>query len=142
MSPPDPQPRGTWLGVDIGGKRIGIARCDPTGTLASPVLVLQVKGRKTDIPAVAELAAREEAIGIVVGWPVRDDGVITEQTRKAERFATDLKRIVFIPVVLHDERFTTWEAEQRRPGATDADAAAVLLEDFLARRVAPKSSTY
>lgn len=135
-SSPDPLPRGAWLGVDIGGRRIGIARSDPTGTLASPVQVLLAKGRKTDIPAVAALATREEVVGIVVGWPVRDDGAITEQTRKAERFAAALAELIDLPVVLHDERFTTWEAEQRRPGATDADAAAVLLEDFLARRLA------
>jgi putative Holliday junction resolvase len=117
--------------VDVGDRRIGVAVSDELGMIATPLTILQARGRKHDIPALAQLAAREGAVGIVVGLPIRDDGAVTEQTEKAERFARRLAAATDLPVELHDERFTTWEAANRGRGDDDV-AAAVLLESFLA----------
>lgn len=120
----------------MGDRRIGVAVSDELGLIATPLTVLPAAGRRTDIPAVVALAEREGVVGIVVGLPIRDDGAWTEQTAKAERFARRLAAATTLPVRLHDERYTTWEAQQRRAGRRrgpdDAEAAAVLLESFLA----------
>ena len=130
--------RGRWLAVDFGERRIGIAVSDELELLATPLQVLPARGQRHDIPAILALAEQEGVIGIVVGWPLRDDGARTEVTERAERFARRLAAQTTLPVVLHDERFTTWEARQRRGrrarGPDDAAAAAVLLESFLATR--------
>jgi putative Holliday junction resolvase len=132
---------GTLLGVDFGDRKIGIARTDPTRTLASPIEVLPAKGWKTDVPAILARAARESAVGIVVGLPIREDGVETAQTEKTRRFIDRLRAAAKIPVFVHDERYTSWEAGQRRISrkagkrsklAEDAEAAAIILESFLA----------
>ncbi|GIW05355.1 MAG: putative pre-16S rRNA nuclease [Dehalococcoidia bacterium] len=121
----------------MGDRRIGLAVSDELGVIATPLAVLPAAGRKVDIPAIVALAEREGVAGIVVGLPIRDDGARTEQTDKAERFARRLAAATSLPVRLHDERYTTWEAQQRRAGRRrggpdDAEAAAVLLESFLA----------
>jgi putative Holliday junction resolvase len=124
--------------VDLGDRRIGVAVSDELGLIATPLTVLPAAGRRVDIPALVALAEREGVVGIVVGLPIRDDGARTEHTAKAERFARRLAAATALPVRLHDERYTTWEARQRRAGRRhgpdDAEAAAVLLESFLAER--------
>ncbi|MFN8532702.1 MAG: Holliday junction resolvase RuvX [Dehalococcoidia bacterium] len=124
--------------MDFGRRRIGLAVSDELGILATPLVVLQARGWRTDVPAIIAQAGREGVTGIVVGLPIRDDGERTEQTESAERFARRIADATELPVLLHDERFTTWEANQRREGrrrrADDAEAAAVLLESFLAGR--------
>ncbi len=130
--------------MDYGGKRIGLAVCDELGILSTPLTVLETRGRRTDVPAILAIAEREHAVGIVVGLPIRDDGARTEQTETCARLAAKLAEAAPIPVELHDERFTTWEANQRRAGKRrtgpdDAEAAAVLLESFLRGRQAAES---
>src|SRR5690606_22804184 len=62
------------LGVDPGTKRIGIAVSDLTGTIASPLLVLQrSKSPRHDLAEVARIARQEEAEVIVVGLPINMD---------------------------------------------------------------------
>jgi putative Holliday junction resolvase len=126
------------MAIDVGERRIGVAVSDELGMIATPLAVLPVAGRRTDIPALAALAEREGVVGIVVGLPIRDDGVRTAYTEKVERFARRLAAATPLPVRLHDERYTTWEALQRRAGRRrgpdDAEAAAVLLESFLAEQ--------
>ena len=77
--------------------------------------------------------ARARGQEIVVGLPVGLSGADTEQTRRA-CFAQRLGSRVEVPVDLYDERFTTSIAAARGgSGSEDSRAAAVLLEDYLAR---------
>ena len=82
-----------------------------------------------------ELAAELGAETIVVGLPITLSGGESDQTREAVRFADALRARVEVPVEMFDERFTTTIAS--RSGGTetseDSRAAAVLLEDWLAR---------
>jgi putative Holliday junction resolvase len=120
------------LAIDHGEARAGVAVCDPSGTIATPVGVVE----PPDPDAVAALAAERGAELLVVGLPVSLDGSEGAQARAAREFAAALAERVDVPVKTYDERLTTRLAEaSARQGATaapDALAAAHLLESFLA----------
>jgi putative Holliday junction resolvase len=131
---------GTRLAVDVGSARIGVARCDPDGLLASPLATIR-RGHG-DLDHLASLAAAEGAIEVIVGLPTGlsgRDGVAAAQARS---FAAALAaRLAPVPVRLVDERFTTAIAHNalrqagrgsraRRP-VVDKAAAALILQGAL-----------
>jgi putative holliday junction resolvase len=129
---------GVRLAVDVGSARIGVARSDPGGVLASPLTVLPAgPGAKDEL---VKLAAG--AIEVIVGLPTSLSGREGKAAAGARTFAADLaERLAPIPVRLVDERFTTTEAHGalRRSGkdsrarrqVVDSAAAAVLLQAAL-----------
>jgi putative Holliday junction resolvase len=123
------------LALDHGAVRCGTAVSDPSGTLATPLEpVLRPDSRK-GLQRVRALIDETGAERIVVGLPLGLAGHDTAQTRAARQFADRLAAQVPVPVELYDERFTTAIAG-RSVGSTaseDSRAAAVLLEDWLAR---------
>jgi putative pre-16S rRNA nuclease len=137
--------QGVRLAVDVGSVRVGVARSDPGGILASPLAVLASgPGAKTAQARaeLARLAASEGAIEVIVGLPTSLSGREGTAAAGAREFAADLAgRLAPVPVRLVDERFTTIEAHDalRRGGkdararrqVVDAAAAAVLLQAAL-----------
>jgi len=121
------------LALDHGSARCGCAVSDPTGTLATPLPVIERPDTKRGLAAVARLVDEQEPERVVVGLPLTLRGEEGEQAKRARTFAERLGRRVSVPVELHDERLTTRLAE-RTGGDTDADsrAAAHLLESYLA----------
>ena len=132
------------LSVDFGRARTGIAVCDKSEFLASPVTVIQEKYVPALVEKVAALAAEKKAERIVVGLPVNMNGTEGESARNARRFADDLHTASGIPVDLLDERCTTMEAHQflnatntrgkKRKAVVDAVSAVIILENYLAKR--------
>ena len=123
------------LALDYGSARCGCALSDPTGTLATPLEVIERPGTRRGFARVVELVREREAGRVVVGLPLGLSGHDTDQTRETRNWAGRLANAVDVPVDLYDERFTTAIAA-RSVGATTAEdsrAAAVLLEDWLAR---------
>lgn len=123
------------LALDYGSARCGCAVSDPTGTLATPIEAVEQPRSKAGMARLAALVGEREAGRVVVGLPVTLSGADSEQTREARAFADALRARVAVPVELYDERFTTAIAA-RSGGASsseDSRAAAVLLEDWLAR---------
>ena len=118
----DPVRSGVRLAVDPGSVRIGVARSDPSGVLATPLTV--VRRGKGDLDALASLAAAEEAMEIVVGLPWSLSGREGPAASAAKQFAADLAtRVAPLPVRLVDERFTTATAhEALRKGGHDSRA--------------------
>jgi putative Holliday junction resolvase len=126
---------GVRLGVDPGDARIGVARSDPTGFLATPLET--VRRGKGDLARIARLVRDEEAVEVVVGLPRSLSGGEGPAAAKTRDFAGRLAlRIAPVPVRLQDERLTTVSAEamlrdrgkkgaERR--AVDDQAAAVLI---------------
>ena len=98
------------LSVDFGRARTGIAICDPSEMLASPVTVINEKYVPNLVQKVASLAAEKKAELIVVGLPVNMDGSEGESAQNARRFAESLRETCGIPVDMLDERCTTMEA--------------------------------
>lgn len=135
------------LGIDYGGRRIGLALSDASGTLASPLRTLERPRSEPETvrlvcEEIARLAAADDGLAtIVVGWPRRLDGTPTAQTPIVEAFARAIGTATAIPVVLQDERLSSVEAEARlalkerdwrkRKSKLDAAAAAVVLQDYL-----------
>ena len=130
------------LGVDLGSKRIGIAVSDRTGTIATPLTVLQRSGSVArDHQQIAKLVLEEEAEVVVVGLPKNMDGSLGPAARAAMKEAEALATVVGVPVLTSDERRTTvtadramieagLDAKQRRK-IVDKVAAAVLLQHWL-----------
>ena len=101
------------LAVDPGSVRIGVARSDPSGALATPLTVVR-RGRG-DLDALASLAATEGAMEILVGLPRSLSGRDGPAATAARQFAADLAvRVAPLPVRLIDERFTTATAHAVR----------------------------
>jgi putative Holliday junction resolvase len=131
---------GIRIGVDPGSVRIGIARCDPAGVLASPLT--SVRRGKGDLRQLAALVREEEAVEVIVGLPTSLSGREGAAAAVAREFAGRLAtKLAPIPVRLVDERFTTTTAHgalraggrdaKARREIVDAAAAAVLLQSAL-----------
>ncbi len=126
------------LALDHGRARCGVAVSDPSGTLASPLAVIEKPDSGRGLDAIAALVREREIERVVVGLPTSLDGGESDQTRAARAFAAALRRRLGkrVLVELEDERLTTRMA-QRDPAGTrgeeDSRAAAHLLEGWLAR---------
>jgi putative holliday junction resolvase len=123
------------LALDHGAARCGVAISDPSGTLATPVGIVERPDSNRGLDAIAALVRERDAERVVVGLPLSLAGGDSAQTAEARAFAARLAERLAVPVELYDERFTTTLA-QRTPGAAaeDARAAAVLLEGWLEAR--------
>lgn len=133
---------GVRLGVDVGSVRIGIARSDPDGILATPLETV-ARGRG-DLERIAGIAAEYEAVEVIVGLPTSLSGRAGPAATAVRDFAAGLaERLAPEAVRLYDERFTTVTAEtglrergvrgQARRKLVDQAAAAVLLQAALDR---------
>jgi putative Holliday junction resolvase len=130
------------LGLDLGAKRIGVAVSDLTGTIASPLTVIQRSGRvAADHAAIARLAAEEEADAVVVGLPLSLNGDLGPAAKGVIAEVEQLRGALPIPVETYDERLTTVTADQAmiefrmraeaRRRIVDKVAAAVMLQNWL-----------
>jgi putative Holliday junction resolvase len=124
------------LALDHGTVRIGCALSDPSGTLATPLPVIE----PPEARAVAELVAEHGVERVVVGLPLHLSGEEGSQAGLARSFCAELEAMLSIPVETYDERLTTKMADAtRRGGATgarDSIAAAHLLQAYLAGQAA------
>ena len=138
------------LGIDVGDRRLGLAISDPSLTLARPLSTLAVNGIENAVdrvaPEIERLAAEEDGLtSIVVGLPTRLDGSPNEQTARVAAFIANLAARTRLPIVGVDERLTSREAEsrlalgerdwRRRKARLDRAAAAIILQDYLDRRM-------
>lgn len=133
------------LGVDLGDRRVGVAKTDPSGSLASPLCVIQ---RSTDRTLLGrELAAlidEWEIELVVIGLPRSLDGSLGPAGRKAQAEIRHLGDTLSVPVETYDERLTTVTAEQllrqaqhdsrAQRKSVDMVAAAVILQGWLERQ--------
>lgn len=128
------------LAVDWGERRVGLAVCDPTGTLASGLETLVVAGPADAAARVTAVAREVEADSIVVGLPLLLSGERGAAAEAAGRFAAALAAASGLPVATYDERLTSALAGRRMrergergraKGRVDQDAAIALLESWL-----------
>ena len=131
---------GVRLSVDVGSVRIGIARSDPDGLLASPLATVQ-RGAG-DLDRIASLASENKTVEVIVGLPTSLSGREGAAAGDARMFAGALaSRLAPVPVRLLDERFTTALAHEAlrqggkdsrvRRSVVDRTAAALLLQGAL-----------
>jgi putative Holliday junction resolvase len=131
-----------YLAVDYGTKRVGLAVCDELEFGAYPLTtVTRSRSLNHDLAEIARLARKEEAEAIVVGLPLNADGSHGPAAEAATAFARSLGKHTPLPITLHDEFLTTWEAQEeliaadvsrkKRRAVIDQMAAVYLLEAFL-----------
>jgi putative holliday junction resolvase len=137
------------VGIDFGGRRIGVAVSDPSRVIARPLATIQRPPGSGDRAAVGLVLAALEGLEregdpvdtLVVGLPRRLDGTPNQQTPLVERFVAALRAATSRAVVAQDERLSSHEADSRlavgerdwrkRKSRLDAAAAAVILQDYL-----------
>ncbi len=141
-----------YLAVDYGTKRVGLAVCDELEFGSYPLAtVTRSRSLNHDLAEIARYAKKEEAEGIVVGLPLNADGSHGPAALAATAFAKSLGKHTPLPITLHDEFLTTWEAQEeliaadvsrkKRRAVIDQMAAVYLLEAFLrAKKEKNKSS--
>ncbi len=124
------------LGLDVGAKRIGIARADTSTKLAFPLTTLEVNGN--ELAELTRLVKEVEPVAIVVGHPRNQTGEPTAQTAEVIKFSQHLEAFG-VPVVFQDESLTSVIAEERLlargkvydKASIDAEAAAIILQDYI-----------
>ena len=133
------------LGIDLGGKRIGIAISDNDGKVATPLQVLtRSKNTKEDHKKINDLVSEWEAEFVVVGMPYSLNGDKGPAAKAVEKEVEELASGVSVPVDVHDERLTTVIAAQelslqgldnkRQRKVIDQVAASVILQSWLDNR--------
>ncbi len=122
------------LALDFGSARTGVAVSDETGTLASPLDVVEGAATDAGLARIADLVTSHGAELVVVGLPLTLRGEHGRQAQETKAFVDALRDRVEVPVETFDERFTTTLAQQTGGrAAEDAVAAAHLLQDWLGR---------
>lgn len=132
------------IAVDFGDSRTGLAMCDKTEMLASPLCVISEKDFEECIKKTAEKIAENKADIAVVGYPKNMNNTVGERAEKCTLFAEKLKEQIGIPVELWDERCTTVSAHnylnitntrgRKRKAVVDAVAATIILESYMGWR--------
>lgn len=132
------------MAVDLGKARTGIALCDKTELLASPLTQINEYNREKLLDKISDLAKEKRAELLVVGLPKNMDGSEGESAKNARDFADELAEKTGLPVDMQDERGTTITAHnylnatdtrgKKRKSVVDAVAATIILEDYLNRR--------
>ena len=140
------------LAIDLGSKRIGLALSDEGGTLATPLDVLQVSSPRHAIEQILPILQRESVRRLLVGVPLNMDDTLGPAARNTIAWAKDLASRANLPLVLVDERLSSFDAEQslitRKRGGEkitrkqkkerlDALAAAGFLQAYLDGKLQP-----
>ena len=131
-----------FIGLDVGDVRIGVAKCDPLGILATAREVID-RNTTDPIKRIKEILDDEGTKKIVVGMHKSLDGTKKRQTEKVEEFVAILqKKIEGIEIIYIDERYSTTEAEhylknyskkngKARRQVVDMVAASIILQKHL-----------
>ena len=129
------------MALDVGDKTIGVAVCDELGITTTGVETVWRRGHAHDFPELTRLLEEWQPERLVVGLPMNMDGTEGPRAVKTRRFAGECARRLGRPVVLWDERLSTWEADgilrdrgvppQKRKAVIDQIAAEIILRSYL-----------
>lgn len=131
-----------YLAIDYGEKRTGLAICDASETIVTPLAV--IRGQKELHKKISAVIREEGVEAVVIGLPLNMDGSKGSQTKLVLKFAEQLSNLLDVPVHFQDERLSSFDAEQKLAPAEltrskkrkrlDAVAAASILEAFLEKK--------
>lgn len=129
------------MSVDFGDARTGLAMCDKTEFLASPIGVVHEKRFEHAVEKVAAAAIENKAEAVIVGLPLNMNGSEGPRAELCRTFAAELSEKIFVPVRMWDERQTTVSAAgylnqtdtrgKKRKEVIDAVAAVIILDSYL-----------
>lgn len=131
-----------YLAIDYGNKRTGLAICDESETITSPLAVLDTNNSL--IEKITQIIKDENVGAVVLGLPLNMDGTQGSQAKIVKDFSQQLKKHIDIPIHFEDERLSSFAAEDKLAAAEltrkkkkkrlDAVAAAVILQTFLDKK--------
>lgn len=136
------------IALDVGTKRIGVAKADSSVRIAIPYSAIEVNHGE-EFKKIASLARAWDITNFVIGLPRNSKGEETEQSRYVRSFAKELKHAIpSAKICFQDESLTSVEAEKRlknrkkgyKKGDIDSEAAAIILQDFIEEKTG-KSTT-
>ena len=127
---PEGSPPQSFLALDFGQKRVGVAVGNTLLRQAQALKTLSAQG-EARFEAIGQLLQEWQPNALVVGVPYHPDGAAHENTRRAQRFGRQLQARFRIPVHEVDERYSTTEALSQGADDADAAAAAIILDQFL-----------
>lgn len=104
---------GVRVGIDVGSVRVGVARSDPDGLLATPVETVQRSTEVNGVGRITELIHEVGAVEVIVGLPRSLDGRERQAAGLARNYAREIAISVSpVPVRMVDERLSTMSAQQ------------------------------
>lgn len=138
------QPGQRIMGIDLGSKTIGLAVCDASLTVASPLETIKRKRFTIDANALIRLLGEYRIGALVIGLPINMDGSEGPRCQSTRQFAANLMQLIDLPIAFWDERLSTVAVErvlieeadmsrQRRGEVIDKMAAAYILQGALER---------
>lgn len=131
LSPAEvPSSQVSFLAFDFGLKRTGVATGNRLTRTATAQATIRAEGDARWAPIQAHIQ-QWQPDALVIGVPFHPDGAAHENTRRAQRFARQLRARFVLPVYEVDERYSTTEAHAQGARDIDAAAAAIILEQFL-----------
>jgi putative holliday junction resolvase len=129
------------LGLDVGGKRIGVAGCDGLGMMATGITTIWRTSFQEDLAQLSEIIQDRSVEILVIGLPYTMDGNIGSQAKQVQKFGRRVSAALEIPIEYVDERLTSYAAEEmmkaanisvsQNKGTIDRIAAAVILQQWL-----------
>lgn len=130
-----------YLAIDHGQKRTGLAVSDASETLVSPHSVIETQSSTELLRRIMTVVDQEQIEAIIMGLPFNMDGSEGPRAGQVRQFAQLLTQKTNIPVLFHDERLSSFEAEnlmigmeltrKKKKKRLDAIAAAAILRAFL-----------
>lgn len=131
---------GRILAIDYGKKRVGVAVSDPLKIIANGLTTVPTPEIMTFLN---DYLAKNEVELIVVGLPRQNNNEYSESFKYIKPFVDRLKKIVTVPVVYHDERFTTVlahramlegglkKSDRQDKGLADKVSATIILQSYM-----------
>ncbi len=119
------------MGFDYGSHRIGVAVGNTVTASAQALCSVDAVRRDARFASIAALLAHWQPSQLVVGLPLARDGGAQLRTTQARRFANQLHGRFGLPVAMVDERYTSRAAEDAGAEDVDAEAARLILEQYL-----------
>jgi putative Holliday junction resolvase len=129
------------LALDVSKRAIGIAGADASWQLATPLRTIRRRRLEQDLAALGEVVRERGAGALIIGWPLNMDGSESRRCQSVRAFAEQVDAAQGLPMLLWDERLTTFAAQEvaaeaglrskRHTQTLDALAAATILQDTL-----------
>lgn len=134
--------KGSLMGIDVGSKRLGIAKSDETRLIASPKLIITRESNLKDFAKINALIDEYKISALVIGYPINMAGKLTDMSKFSENFAKNLNDFLEnkLPIFLFEERLSSFEARNHgydkisrnhKSKYVDDIAASVILQHFL-----------
>jgi len=120
------------LAFDFGLKRIGVAVGNSLLKQAQPLTIIDAATNDAKFAAITTLLQQWQPARCIVGLPLHPDGAAHAMTERCRRFANQLHGRFSLPVLLVDERYSSAVIPQRRGERIDAEAAAIILQQYFA----------